>query len=345
MTIGNPVFKHRPGDFRVRENLVVPLTRARSAAHRYLLLHKYGYTTMEAVRWAADRLGLPARDIGYAGLKDEDGETEQLLSVPFTAGAAEDGRPEEELAHSAEPGRWLRLCHYGYGHEPLTVGRLNGNGFRVVLRDLDEATATRLEGRGRLSLLFVNYYDTQRFGVPGGPKRTHLVGEALLNEDWGLARRELADLGAPESVTAQRWTGPDRELFRHGLDARTTAFYLAAHSSAVWNARVRDLVATNCPENSVETSVDGLPYRFPVSGAGAATLLTARHELPYTRYAWRDRPVERATVRPTVVQTLVTVERAGPDDAFPGRHAVEVGFLLPSGCYATAAMRQLVLQR
>ncbi|MFI2209799.1 tRNA pseudouridine(13) synthase TruD [Streptomyces sp. NPDC020141] len=343
MTTCDPVLKHRPEDFRVRENLVVPLTRARSAAHRYLLLHKCGYTTMEAVRWAADRLGLPARDIGYAGLKDEDGETEQLLSVPFSA--AEDARPEEELAHSAEPGRWLRLRHYGYGHEPLTVGRLNGNGFRVVLRDLDGATAARLEGRGRLSLLFVNYYDTQRFGVPGGPKRTHLVGEALLKEDWGLARRELAGLGAPESGTAERWTGPDRELFRGGLDPRTTAFYLAAHSSADWNARVRDLVADRCPEDSVETSVDGLPYRFPTSGAGAAALLAARHELPYTRYAWRDGPVERATVRPTVVQTLVTVERSGPDDAFPGRRAVEVGFLLPSGCYATAALRQLVLQR
>ncbi|CAL9627689.1 tRNA pseudouridine(13) synthase TruD [Streptomyces sp. enrichment culture] len=344
MTTGNPVLKHRPEDFRVRENLVVPLTRAQSAPHRYLLLHKCGYTTMEAVRWVADRLGLPSSEVGYAGLKDEDGVTEQLLSVPVTARTAPGGLVEEEPAHSEEPGRWLRLHHYGYGHEALTVGRLNGNGFRVMLRDLDEATAARLAERGRVNLLFVNYYDTQRFGVPGGPKRTHLVGEALLKEDWGLARRELAMLGAPESGTARRWTGPDRDLFRRGLDARTTAFYLAAHSSADWNARVRDLIATSCPGDSVETSVDGLPYRFPTSGADVAALQAACHELPYTRYSWRDGPVERATVRPTVVQTVVTVERTGPDDAFPGRHAVEVSFLLPSGCYATAALRQLVLQ-
>ncbi|UNO43220.1 tRNA pseudouridine(13) synthase TruD [Streptomyces sp. MST-110588] len=339
---GTLVLKHRPEDFRVRENLVLALTDAATADQRYLLLHKRGYTTMEAVRLVADRLGVSSRDIGYAGLKDEDGITEQLLSVPVQAAAPHD-LPPAGLVEEAGPHRLLSLSHYGYGREPLRVGRLNGNGFRVVLRGLEETTAARLAARHRMNLLFVNYYDTQRFGVPGGPKRTHLVGEALLKEDWTLARHELAGLGAPESGTAARWQGTDRDLFRE-LDPRTVAFYLAAHSSYAWNAQVRELVAAVCPEESAQVRVDGLPYRFPTTGAAVAALLAACHELPYTRYAYQDGPVERPTVRPTVIQTTVTAEEEGPDEEFPGRRAVEVSFLLPSGCYATAALRQLIAQ-
>ncbi|KOT94749.1 tRNA pseudouridine synthase D [Streptomyces rimosus subsp. pseudoverticillatus] len=340
---GTLVLKHRPEDFRVRENLVLALTDEAAADQRYLLLHKRGYTTMEAVRLVADRLGVPSRDVGYAGLKDEDGITEQLLSVPLKAPAALGELTSAGLVEERGPDRLLSLSHYGYGREPLRVGRLNGNGFRVVLRGLDETTAAHLADRHRMNLLFVNYYDTQRFGVPGGPKRTHLVGEALLKEDWALARRELAGLGAPESGIAERWDGTDQDLFRE-LDPRTVAFYLAAHSSYEWNAQVRELVATNCPEESAETRVDGLPYRFPTTGRAVAALLAACHELPYMRYAYQDGPVERPTVRPTVIQTTVTAEEEGPDEEFPGRRAVEVSFLLPSGCYATAALRQLIAQ-
>ncbi|MFE0104623.1 tRNA pseudouridine(13) synthase TruD [Streptomyces sp. NPDC059009] len=338
------VLKHRPEDFRVRENVLVPLTDQAGADQHYVLLHKRGYTTMETVRLIAERLGVPSQDIGYAGLKDEDGVTEQLLSLPLTARHAAHELLTAEFLETVDAGRLLRLSHYGYGTEPLTVGRLNGNGFRVVLRNLDEATAARIGDRRRINLLFVNYYDTQRFGVPGGPKRTHLVGAALLNQDWARARMELAGLNAPESAAARRWAGADQDFFA-GLDPRAVAFYLAAHSSYGWNARVRELIATTCPTDTDDVRVDGLPYRFPTTAAGVAALLAARHELPYMRYAYRGGPVELPTVRPTVVQAQLTVGDHGPDDAFPGRHAVEVGFQLPAGCYATTALRQLIVQR
>ncbi|MGK5637873.1 tRNA pseudouridine(13) synthase TruD [Streptomyces sp. URMC 126] len=327
------VLKHRPEDFRVRENLVVPCTDHTPAAHRYVLLRKRGYTTMEAVRLLADRIGVAGREVGYAGLKDEDGVTEQLLSVPARALAG-------ELPAFPDGERWLRLAHYGYGHEPLAVGRLEGNAFRVVLRDLDDAAAGRLVERRRINLLFVNYYDTQRFGVPGGPKRTHLVGAALLDKEWARARHELAGLGAPESASAGDWTGPDEDFFR-SLDPRTVAFYLAAHSSYRWNAEIRELIGA---EHAEDATVDGLPYRFPADARAAAALQARCPELAYTRYTWADGPEEHRVMRPTVVQTLVTAGADGPDDAFPGRRAVELSFQLPSGSYATTALRQLMTQ-
>jgi tRNA pseudouridine13 synthase len=336
-----PVLKHRPSDFLVRENLVVELTGDERAEQHYLVLRKCGYTTMEAVRLLADKLGLATAEITFAGLKDEDGVTEQLVAVPSRSLSTQADGEGWPLAD--EPGRWIRLHHYGYGHRPLEVGGLEGNGFRIVLRGLDDAAAARLEALRKVNLLFVNYYDTQRFGVPGGPKLTHTVGAAVLAGDWERAREQLVRLGAPESATAREWRGSARELF-DALDARTTAFYLAAHESHRWNAAVGAEIARLGPDDSREIDLEGLAYRYPLSSATPARLMAEARDMPYAKYRFTGgEPVARTSTRPTVVQTTVTVGTPYRDGVLPGA-AVVLGLFLPSGCYATAAIRQLSFQ-
>ncbi|HET8662501.1 MAG TPA: tRNA pseudouridine(13) synthase TruD [Micromonosporaceae bacterium] len=333
------VLKHCPADFLVRENLVVPLVERPDASYHYLLLRKSGYTTMEAVRVVAGKLGLPTQEVTYGGLKDEDGITEQLVGVPLGAVSPDPDGAGWGLTEDAD--RWLHLGHYGYGTEPLRIGGLEGNGFRIVLRNLDAGQAGRLAQLRKVNLLFVNYYDTQRFGVPGGPKRTHLVGAAMLAGQWDLARSELAGLRAPESEMAAAWRGPARELFA-GLDPRTASFYLAAHASHRWNADVRELVTQVCPGEWFDVEVDGLAYRYLRYAESAVRVLGAARELPYQKYTYEGgQPVSRSSMRPTVVQTMVSIGPDEPDERIPGRFRVRLSFFLPSGCYATAAVRQL----
>jgi len=335
-TVAEPVLKHVPGDFLVRENVVVDLVDEKAATHQYSLLRKSGYTTMEAVRLLADRLALAARDITYAGLKDEDGITEQLVALP--AGHL----PARRFWRDAE--RWLELLPYGLGDGPLEIGRLEGNGFRVTLRDLSPAEAATLSAARKINLLFLNFYDTQRFGVPGGPKLTHVLGGALLDEDWHTALSVLIGLDAPESGLAADWRGTARDFFA-ALDPRTTSFYLAAHASAQWNADLADVVAHACPQQHIDIELDGMDYRYVDSDDAAAAVLGAARELPFTKYAFRDGAVtSRLSPRPTVVQTTVEVGADTPDPYFPGRCAVPLSFFLPSGSYATGAIRQLALR-
>lgn len=337
------VLKHRPADFLVRENMVVTLTGQVDAAQHYLVLRKCGYTTMEAVRLIAGRLGLSTKDVTYGGLKDEDGITEQLVAVP---NGVMDGQLEVNgWALAGEPDRWLRLHHYGFGAEPLRVGRLEGNGFRVVVRNLDAERAAWLEQLRKVNLFFLNYYDTQRFGVPGGPKRTHLVGAAMLDGDWDLALRELADLCAPESPQAAAWTGSAEEFFR-ALDPRTASFYLAANASSAWNAALREVVGECCPDEWFPVTLEGLTYHYVTSAEAAVRVLAKVRDLPYSRYTFEDgHPEAHESHRPTVVQTTVAISRAEPDDLIEGKSQILLNFFLPSGCYATAAVRQLLAHR
>jgi tRNA pseudouridine13 synthase len=332
----DPVVKHSPADFVVRENLVVDLVPRDAASHQYLLLRKSGYTTFEAIRLIAAELDVPPGEVSYAGLKDEDGITEQLVAV---TAPGMDG-PDRTIADG--PTRRLELRHYGYGTAPLAVGRLNGNGFRTVIRNLDGADAERLAGTRQHTTFFLNYYDIQRFGVPGGKKLTHLVGEAILGDDWDTALKTLGELGTPESAQARDWTGGGREFFRQ-LEPRVTAFYCAAHASFQWNTALRELTLETCPRESRELRIEGLHYVYVTSPQAAIRVLNVTRDLPNTRYAFTEgQPRATATPRATVVQTALNAENPAPDEFFSGRSRVTLSFFLPSGCYATAALRQIL---
>jgi tRNA pseudouridine13 synthase len=336
------LLKHVPEDFVVRESMAVRLVPKAAAIYRYVLVRKRGYTTMEACRLVADRLGVTSRDIGYGGLKDEDGITEQLFAIPV--GLMPDGELERPWRLAESAAGWIDLLHYGFGAEPIRIGRLEGNGFNLTIRNIREESATRMASRRKIPSFFLNYYDIQRFGVPGGPKRTHLVGAAIAAGEWSSALSELAGLKAPESPAARDWVGSPQEFFRK-MDPRTVSFYLAAMSSFKWNATLRGAVVNTCgPENCVEMRVEGLDYTYVRSVEAVAQLVGHASALPYDRYEFVDGRAEvKTSSRSTGIQTEAHIGSAEPDPAFPGRFTVNMRFFLPSGCYATAFIRQFAV--
>ncbi|HEX6344811.1 tRNA pseudouridine(13) synthase TruD [Umezawaea sp.] len=334
------VLKRRPEDFIVVENLIPPVTQESGAAVRLARLNKLGYTTFEAVSAIGEFFEVPRADVGYAGLKDEDGITEQLVSLPPGLDAS---RFAEFTAFHGGTTRYMRLSDAGHGREPLRIGRLNGNGFRLVVRRLAPELAEVLRSGAREhTLFFVNYYDTQRFGVPGGPKRTHLIGRALLDGDHAAAFDLLLRSGAAEAVAAAGFSGPP-EAFFSALDPRTVSFYLCSHSSGAWNEEVRRTLARVAAREPLAVLRDGIPYAFATSTPDVLALLRTAADLPYDKYRWEDGEMRRSTsVRPTVVQARITVDGVVPDEFFPGRSACELSFFLPSGCYATTAVSQFL---
>jgi tRNA pseudouridine13 synthase len=336
-----PRLKHHPEDFLVRENLLVPLTGRAEASHHYLLLRKSGHTTFEAIRLLAERFDCASRDISYAGLKDEDGITEQLLAVPLGVRDAPVEGGVLDLSDATGPCR-LTVHHYGYGDEALEVGRLEGNSFRIVVRNLMPEVAERLAELRKISFFALNYYDTQRFGVPGGPKLTHLLGGCIFKGDWQGAFDLMLRLKAPETRLAEDWRGTPQAFFEECLDRRVVNFYLSAWASHEWNAELAELADESGYGNSYIETVDGIDYRYLTSSQAAAQLLSGRPELPYRRLSLGNEVAETSSPRATVVQVPLLVEAVGPDDAHPDRSSAAIRFALMSGCYATAVVRQLL---
>ncbi len=159
---GSPLFqaaiRTEPADFQVREHLGWALSG--DGEHDYLRVEKTGANTEWVARQLARFADVPARDVGYAGLKDRHAVTEQWFSVPRW--------------HSPD---WSRLDVAGVRtldvqrhNRKLRRGAHTSNAFRIVLRGQGiEAHAAALEERmTRIRQQGVpNYFGEQRFGRAG----------------------------------------------------------------------------------------------------------------------------------------------------------------------------------
>jgi tRNA pseudouridine13 synthase len=342
-----PILKFLPRDFVVVENLTPPYAEvtgpdvsASDGADEftYLRVRKLGLTTFEAVRAIGETWQIAPQEVGYAGLKDEDGVTEQLVSVPSKRVGSL--ALVEESVRGAD--RWLAIQIAGTGPRPIRVGWLNGNGFRIVVRRLDRVLATTLADRGTWRHLFANYYDTQRFGVPGGPRHTHLIGRAVLAGDWDRARVLLREAQTPESRFATSVAGSAEEMFAR-LDPRVVAFYQSAAASADWNGDLLDRLVAASDGQLHQDVTDGIDFTFVTSQPALARLLVGCPELPYRKHRWAGDGFQASwSVRTTVLQTFIRVDDAGPDPFHDGYWQATLSFFLPAGSYATMAVRQLL---
>jgi tRNA pseudouridine13 synthase len=159
--------KTEPEDFEVEE--IPAYEPSGSGDFLYLWLEKRDLGAEYFVRQVARRLGIPADEVGTAGLKDRRAVTRQMVSVP--------ARAEARLGELAGDGiRVLRLSRHG---NKLRPGHLHGNRFCVLVRGPEPGAAERLApllDRLRAEGL-PNFYGPQRFGQEG---LTALGGLALL---------------------------------------------------------------------------------------------------------------------------------------------------------------------
>lgn len=328
------ILKYRPEEFLVAESLILRRREGDRGRYTYARLRKSGYTTFEAVGLIARELDLPAESIRVAGLKDEDAVTEQMVAIEAHVPAAS----FETLNLNYGGGRrFLSLTLCGTGDEPIATGRLAGNSFRLVVRNLDRSFVDRVDAAPRHLVHFLNYYDVQRFGVADGPKTTHLLGEALLAEDYRSALDILRSTGTPEGDRARRFEGSAKQLFDR-LDQRVVDFYRSSAASFRWNAQLADVVREVCGGETDEITVDTIPYTFSRRQALLPGLLRRRASLEYPRYYGDRRPGLRATV----VQVQLLCNEIGEDEIHPGAFRCDLSFFLPSGCYATMYIKQLI---
>jgi tRNA pseudouridine13 synthase len=334
--------KHTAADFLVREDICVPLREPESDTEgrfTYLQLRKCGLTTFEAIAKVASHFNLRNDRVLYAGLKDEDGITEQLVALDQVVPAEAVAKFNDMHQRNADAFITLRL--HGVGDEPLRIGGLTGNSFRIRVRNLSPEAAHRLAAAERYTFYFFNYYDRQRFGVPNAPKTTHLIGHALLEGNYAVAMSLLREARTPESQKALNYVGPPEEFFA-SIDDRITNFYKSSHSSYVWNQRLREEINGHRLPDTYEDSEDGIEFLFSRRQAEVVRLLAQRPMIEYTKHYGGDRSSAAVGLRSTAVQVQIHCSGAGRDDAHSSRHWCDLSFFLPSGSYATMCVRQLV---
>jgi tRNA pseudouridine13 synthase len=327
------IIKYIPEDFIVQEVLVTEFSPQYAGQASILLsLDKKGFSTFDAI--AKIESWFHISDCIAAGLKDSDGVTSQKISIP--ARYRETLNDIDEFnGKNTDDDQFLHLSFLGYANEPLKPTRLEGNVFRLRLRAMDSAQAEDMMKRQIYTLVYPNYFDKQRFGMPGHRKLTHLIGESLYRGDYQKAYEYLLESGTKEASLP--FDG-DYEKFFQQIDRRIRGFYDSAMYSADFNERLGDLLEESGPVCVVED--EGISFRMPKEKRTMAPLM-AEH-FPEERIgAFRIHTLEQDMPRKLLVTTNINFISCEKDEFHPGKSALTVSFFLPMGAYATMAMKQL----
>lgn len=160
----------------------VEIVRGKNERTVYVHLIKIGLTTNAAVDRLAEVLNYDGQ-IGYAGLKDDQAITAQLLAFPKIK------RTVSELKSVKIPNLLLTKLRWGKG--TIKPGYLAGNVFTITIRTEKEINRDefmlRLENLAEFG--FLNYFQSQRFG--GVRLISHKIGKLILQGNYELAVKYL----------------------------------------------------------------------------------------------------------------------------------------------------------
>ena len=314
-----------PEDFRVEE--VLGFAADGEGQHVMLTVEKRGANTHWVAGQLARHAGIPPREVGFAGLKDRHAVTVQHFTLNL------DRRPEPDW--STLPTDEFKVLQSVRHRRKLRTGALEGNRFRLVLRDLSVPVSDLLTRLGSIKTRGVpNYFGVQRFG------------------------RGAANIEKAEAALSGKLRIHDRRLF---------SLLLSTARSLIFNDVLAGRVRAGNWDQLLSGEVLMLEGSHSVfrAEAGDATLATrmASGDVHPTGPLWgRGEPMTTGDVQaleadvaaryPALTAGLakVGVELARrslrlPIKDFAWRKSPEgliLMFFLPAGAYATAVLRELV---
>ena len=201
-----------------------------TGTHTYFAIRKRNLSTLEAINRIARELQVPTRDFGYAGLKDKNAITTQVLSV-------EDIAPERVL--KIEQPAIEVLWAERHTHK-LRVGHLRGNRFELTLRDIshDILPLIKVSMERMVTEGVPNRFGVQRFG---NKNNSHLIGKALVKAEWETVVRYMLTDDAPQVDGVARRM--QQELARKPVEKVITSIpyrlrklYLSAYQAHLFNS-------------------------------------------------------------------------------------------------------------
>lgn len=294
-------------DFIVTELPLQPPSGA--GEHVWLDVEKNGANTAFVAQQLAAAAGVQDFDVGYAGLKDRYAITRQWFSIYLPLGKDKGETPDlTQLQHPE-----FKVLSQSRHVKKLRPGDLQGNAFRIVLRDVaGDRDAIEANLRAVASQGVPNYFGAQRFGFDGGNVE---LGRAML-------AREI------------RVRNPKKK-----------GIYLSAVRSFVFNEvlalRIQQgLWGQTLPGDVMDEA--GRPTG-PLWGRGRVSTSDAAQALEMgvaERHATLCDGMEHAGLDQE--RRALVASPAGMSWAWPQADQLELTFSLPAGNYATSVLNEIL---
>ena len=181
--------KVKPEDFIVEEDADLKLHKG--GDYKIYLLRKRGFNTVDLLLRLSKKLGIPFSNFSYGGKKDRHALTTQYITIK-----------DKSIFDTQEDS--FNLRYVGDMQKPMGPDLIRGNGFKIVIRDLDEKEA--LKSKGEIGFVqehgFINYFDDQRFG--SFDREQGFIGEKILQSHHNIALKIYLTGIHPEDKKAEK---------------------------------------------------------------------------------------------------------------------------------------------
>ncbi|PLW80846.1 hypothetical protein C0585_00485 [Candidatus Woesearchaeota archaeon] len=301
--------KQIPSDFIVEE-INKDLKLNESGNYSTYKLTKKEYNTVDAIRRISDKWNIPIKFFNFAGTKDRNAITYQYITI------SKGPRKDLELKD-------LKLEYLGQREERLNLGNLDGNKFIITIRNIDQKPKT-------ISSM-PNYFDSQRFGRDDN---NDVVGKLIIEKEFQKAEELIGEKieKLPKNIA---------KMYVHAYQSRLFNDMLKKRIGKVENSKFEDFLF---PKNKLENE------NLPLIGFGTEETEEVEEILEKEDITLRDFIIRRHSYlssegesRNSFIEIKkLKVDEIEDDYLNEGKKKCKVEFILPSGSYATIAIKAML---
>jgi tRNA pseudouridine13 synthase len=316
-------FKTVPEDFQVEEVLGYELTG--EGEHIYVWLEKQNLNTAFVAEQLAKQFNMPLRQVSYAGRKDKNATTRQWFGLHLP------GKIDPDFAQFDLEG--AKILHHIRHNKKLKIGNLKSNKFTLIVRELESAEDLAYRLTQVKSSGVPNYFGPQRFGNNDSNLRlgqTLIDGQTVRNRN----KRNLA-ISALRSWLFNQ-VGSERvsqSLFSSPLDG--DAMMLSGSNSFFVNDGTDTQLTDRMNNRDIQLSA-------PLWGKGelGSTLKARQLENDVTSH-YRALCQALEGIGLEQQRRAISLYASNMDWQLDADQ-LTLQFELPSGCFATSVLRELI---
>lgn len=315
--------KAEPEDFVVIEDL--GFEPDGEGEHILVSVRKRGENTAWVAGLLAKAAGVIRGAVTWAGLKDRHAVTEQWFGIHLP------GKDEPDL--SVIENENIQILKRQRHSRKLRTGALKGNHFRLLLRDLGPSEEIEQRLRAIAELGVPNYFGEQRFGRNGN----NLDGAESLFQGKRIKDRDKRSLFL-SAARSYLFNTVVSERIKQGLAATLIpgdCLMLTGSNSFFSEPELSDELLARLTSGDVRLSAP-LWGRGRVASQGAA--LDFENQVLASYGAWQT-GLEAAGLSQERRNLLLFPQQLSWEWQDAG---LSLSFWLPSGCYATSVVRELV---
>ena len=343
--------KQIPEDFIVRE--INEPKSGDNGDYSYFLLKKKNYNTLRAIKIISEKLKIPEKSIGFAGNKDRNAVTEQLISI-------KNGNKSIEKINLKD----IELKFIGKGDNEVFLGSHRGNEFIITIRNLGDEEIKNIEAKAKNNqILMPNFFGPQRFS-----NNNAKIGKSIIKKDFETAIRLITETNSDynEKIKNHLEKKPnDYVVALKIIPLKLLKLYIHSYQSFLFNKVLEKLIKDKkitknnhnrkiSGDNKNKTIVENIIEKIPVIGFGTElesneTGKTINKIMKGEKINERDfiiRQIPELSSEGAERNMFVKINdfkimKREKDELNKNKKKIVAKFSLPKGCYATVFIENL----